>query len=68
METKANISTAAPISSLFNRKTLDIISKAKNVDEDFKTICLSLSSFASFKFAIYSLSYFNDNQILKLLI
>ena len=62
IETKSNINTQAPLSSLFNRKTIDIISKAKNINEDFKIICLSLSAFAAYKFAIFSLGYFNDNQ------
>lgn len=62
IETKSNINTQAPLSSVFNRKTIDIISKAKGVNDDFKIICMSLSAFAAYKFAIYSLSYFNDNQ------
>lgn len=62
IETKSNINTQAPLSSVFNRKTIDVISKAKGVNDDFKTICMSLSAFAAYKFAIYSLSYFNDNQ------
>lgn len=62
IETKTNVNTQAPLSSLFNRKTIDIISKAKNINEDFKIICMSLSAFAIYKFAIFSLGYFNDNQ------
>lgn len=62
IETKANINTQVPLSSVFNRKTIDIISKAKDVNDDFKIICMSLSEFAAYKFAIYSLGYFNNNQ------
>ena len=62
IETKSNLNTQAPLSSVFNRKTIDIISKAKNVNDDFKIICMSLSAFATYKFAIFSLGYFNDNQ------
>ena len=62
IETQSNINTQAPLSSIFNRKTIDIISKAKGVNEDFKIICMSLSAFGTYKFAIYSLGYFNDNQ------
>ena len=62
IETKSNINTQMPLSSVFNRKTIDIISKAKGINDDFKIICLTLSAFASYKFAVYSLGYFNDNQ------
>lgn len=62
IETKTNINTQSPLSSVFNRKTIDVIFKAKGISDDFKFICKSLLSFASYKFAIYSLSYFNDNQ------
>ncbi len=62
IETKSNINTQAPISSVFNRKIIEIISKAKGISEDFKIICMSLSAFATYKFAIFSLGYFNDNQ------
>jgi len=62
IETQSNLNTQFPLSSVFNRKTIDIISKAKGINDDFKIICLSLSAFAAYKFAIYSLGYFNDNQ------
>ena len=62
IETKTNINTQCPLSSIFNRKTIEIIQKAKGINDDFKLICKSLSNFASYSFAIYSLSYFNDNQ------